>query len=156
MELTGTHKSKIAKFDAMTAAHKAGHPEVVLMILSDQIGVRSRRSGEWPIRDYKREVPAGAVALVYVDYTARKPEYYIVPTNEAREILKKHYDDNLDEHRGQRPRTPESGNVGLRLGDIQHWHNAWTSWVAAAGATIAKNMTGNETEQLRRDAGQIT
>jgi hypothetical protein len=59
VELTATHKNKIAKFDAMTAAHKAGHPEVVLMILNGQIGVRSRRSGEWPIRDYQREVPSG-------------------------------------------------------------------------------------------------
>lgn len=33
MELTGIEKNKIAKFDAMTAAHKAGRPEVVLMIL---------------------------------------------------------------------------------------------------------------------------
>ena len=34
MELTGIEKNKIAKFDAMSTAHKAGHPEVVLMILS--------------------------------------------------------------------------------------------------------------------------
>jgi hypothetical protein len=100
----------------------------VLMILNGQIAVRSRRSGEWSIKDYQHEVPAGAVALVYVDYTARKPEYYIVPAGEAREILKKHYDTNLDEHEGKRPRTPESGHVGLRLIDIQHRRNAWTSW----------------------------
>jgi len=79
MELTAIEKNKIAKFDAMTAAHKDGHSEVTLMILSDQIVVRSRRSGDWSVKDYQREVPAGAVALIYVDYTARKPEYYIVP-----------------------------------------------------------------------------
>ena len=128
MELTATHKNKIAKFDAMTAAHKAGHPEVVLMILNGQIGVRSRRSGEWPIRDYQREVPSGTVAVVYVDYTDRKPEYYIMPADELREILNEHYHAHLDAHGGQRPRSPESGNVGLRLGEIQHRHDAWTSW----------------------------
>jgi hypothetical protein len=49
-ELTGIEKNKIATFDTMTAAHEAGHPEVVLMILSDQIVVRSRRSGVWSIK----------------------------------------------------------------------------------------------------------
>jgi hypothetical protein len=131
MELTAKEKNKIAKFDAMAAAHKAGHPEIVLMILSDQIVVRSRRSGVWSINDYQREVPAGAVALVYVDYTARKPEYYIVPAAEAREILRKHYDAHRNEHGGERPRTPESGHVGLGLGEIQHRRNAWTSWATA-------------------------
>jgi hypothetical protein len=131
MELTGIEKNKLAKFDAMTAAHKAGHPEVVLMILSDQIMVRSRRSGQWSVNDYRREVPAGAVAVVYVDYTVRKPEYFIVPAGEAREILKKHYDAHLKEHVGERPRTPGSGHVGLSLGEIQHRHNAWTSWATA-------------------------
>ena len=92
MELTTIEKNKIAMLDAMTAADQAGHPEVVLMILSNQTVVRSRRSGDWSINDYQREVPAGAVALVYVDYTARKPVYYIVPAGEAREIFKKHYD----------------------------------------------------------------
>lgn len=58
------------------------------------------------VRDYEHEVPAGAVALVYVDYTARKPEYYIVPAGEAREILEKHYAANLEQHGGRRPRTP--------------------------------------------------
>jgi hypothetical protein len=129
MELTGTEKNKIAKFDAMAAASKAGHPEVVLMILNDQIAVRSRRSGDWSVRDYQREVPEVAVALVYVDYTARKPGYYIVPAGEAREILKKHYDAHRDDHGGERPRTPESGHVGLRLSGIQHRRDAWTSWV---------------------------
>ncbi len=136
MELTGIEKNKIAKFDAMTAAHKAGHPEVVLMILGDQIVVRSRRSGEWSIKDYQREVPAGAVAVVYVDYTARKPEYYIVSAGEAREILKKHYDAWRNEHAGERPRTPESGHVGLGLGEIQHRRNAWTSWATDPGAGV--------------------
>jgi hypothetical protein len=131
MELTGTEKNKIAKFDAMTAASKAGHPEVALMILNDQIAVRSRRSGDWSIRDYQREVPADAVALVYVDYTARKPGYYIVPAGEAREILKKHYDAHRVDHGGERPRTPDSGHVGLRLSEIQHRRDAWTSWAAA-------------------------
>lgn len=119
MELTDIHKNKIAEFDAMTAAHKAGHPEVVLMILTDQIVVRSRRGGEWSIKDYQREVPAGAVALVYVDYTARKPEYYIVPACEAREILKQHYDANLKEHGGERPRT-----LNLRAATLDC---AWTT-----------------------------
>lgn len=131
MELTGIEKNKIAKFDTMTAAHKAGHPEVVLMILSDQIVVRSRRSGQWSINDYQHEVPAGAVALVYVDYTADKPEYYVVPAGEAREILKKHYNADLDEHGGERPQTHESRHVGLGLGEIQHRRNAWTSWATA-------------------------
>jgi hypothetical protein len=72
-----------------------------------------------------------AVALIYVDYTARKPEYYIVPAGEARKILKKHYDANLSEHDGERPLTPESGHVGLGLGEIQHRRNAWTSWATA-------------------------
>ena len=54
MELTAIEKNKIAKFDAMNAARDAGYPEVVLMILSDQIAVRSRRSGNWSIRDYQR------------------------------------------------------------------------------------------------------
>jgi hypothetical protein len=131
MELTATEKNKIAKFDAMTAAHKVGHPEVALMILSDQIVVRSRRGGDWSVKDYRREVPVGAVALVYVDYTTRKPEYYIMPAGEAREIFKKHYDAHRDEHGGERPRTPESGHVGLRLSAIQHRHNDWTSWTTA-------------------------
>jgi hypothetical protein len=135
VELTGTEKSKIAKFDAMNAAHKAGRPEVVLMILSGQLAVRSRRSGMWSIRDYQREVPAGAVAMVYVDYTGRRPEYYIVPAGEAREILKKRYDAWRNEHAGERPRTPESGHVGLSLGEIQHWRNAWTSWATSAPLT---------------------
>ena len=131
MELTNIEKNKIAKFDAMSAAHKAGHPEVVLMILSDQIVVRSRRSGEWSINDYQREVPEGAVAMVFVDYTASKPQYYIVPAGEAREILKELYHANLNEHGGERPQTPESGHVGLHLGDIDHRRNAWTSWTTA-------------------------
>jgi hypothetical protein len=59
MELTAIEKNKIAKFDAMNAARDAGYPEVVLMILSDQIAVRSRRSGNWSIRDYQREVHEG-------------------------------------------------------------------------------------------------
>lgn len=58
MELKGIEKNKIAKFGAMTAAHNAGHPEVVLMILGGQIVVHSRRSGEWSIKDYQREVLA--------------------------------------------------------------------------------------------------
>ena len=125
----------------MSAAHKAGRPEVVLMILSDQIVVRSRRSGDWSIKDYQREVPAGAVALIYVDYMARKPEYYIVPAAEAREIFKKHYDAHRDEHGGQRPRTPESGHVRLRLSDIQHRRDDWTSW-ATAGTHGCHNAPG--------------
>jgi hypothetical protein len=128
MELTAIEKNKIAKFDAMNAARDAGYPEVVLMILSDQIAVRSRRSGNWSIRDYQREVHEGAVALVYVDYAAGKPEYYIVPAREAREIFKKLYDAHCDEHGGERPQAPESGHVGLHLSDIQHRHNEWTSW----------------------------
>jgi hypothetical protein len=131
MELTATEKNKTAKFDAMAAAHKAGHPEVVLMILSDQIVVRSRRSGDWSVKDYQREVPEGAVALAYVDYTARKPEHYIVPAGEAQEIFQKHYDANREEHGGERPRTPESRHVGLRLSDIQHRRNDWASWATA-------------------------
>jgi len=55
---------------AMAAAHKAGHPQVALMILSGQVGVRSRRRGDWSVNDYRRELPAGAVAVLYVDYTA--------------------------------------------------------------------------------------
>ena len=102
------------------------------MILNGQIGVRSRRSGEWPIRDYQREVPSGTVAVVYVDYTDRKPEYYIMPADELREILNEHYHAHLDAHGGQRPRSPLSGNVGLGLGEIQHRHDAWTSWVGSA------------------------
>jgi hypothetical protein len=109
MELTATEKNKIAKFDAMAAAHKARHPEVVLMILSDQIVVRSRRSGDWSVKDYQREVPEGAVALVYVDYTARKPEHYIVPAGEAQEILQKHYDANREEHGPSLPDSRETG-----------------------------------------------
>lgn len=131
MGLTNAEKHKIAKFDAMSAAHKAGHPEVVLMILSGQIGVRSRRSGEWSVSDYEREVPRGTVALVYVDYTTRKSQYYIVPAGEARKILEKHYRANLKEHGGRRPRTPGSGHVGLHLDDVQHWHKDWTSWATA-------------------------
>jgi len=131
MELTGIEKNKIAKFDAMNAAHKAGHPEVVLMILSDQLVVRSRRRGEWSIKDYQSEVPAGAVAVVYVDYTGRRPEYYIVPAGEARKIFKELYDAHRKEHGGERPRTPESGHVGLGLGEIQHRRDAWTSWATA-------------------------
>jgi hypothetical protein len=113
------------------------------MILNGQIVVRSRRSGEWSIRDYEHEVPAGAVALIYVDYTARKPEYYIVPSGEAREILETHYAANLEEHGGQRARPGESCHVGLHLGEIQHGHNAWTSWASAADTTT-KETAGNE------------
>jgi hypothetical protein len=75
-------------------------------------------------------VTAGAVAVVYVDYTPQ-PEYYIVPAGEAREILKKHYNAWRNEHAGERPRTPESGHVGLGLGEIQHRRSAWTSWTTA-------------------------
>jgi hypothetical protein len=62
---------------------------------------------------------------------SNKPEYYIVPAGEAREILKKHYDAHLEEHAGQRPRTPESGHVGMGLGENQHRRNAWTSWATS-------------------------
>jgi hypothetical protein len=55
--------------------------------------------------------------MIFADYSGRKPERYIVPADEARVVFKKHHDDHLKEHAGERPHTPDSSHVGLGLGD---------------------------------------
>jgi hypothetical protein len=139
VELTATVKNRPAKFDAMAAAHKARHPEVVLMILSDQIVVRSRRSGQWPIRDHQRGVPTGPSP--WSTWTTPPASRSTASccwrgAGHPRKALCR----RPQRASRQAPKRPESANVGLSLGETQHRHDAWTGWAAAADPTTTREI----------------
>ena len=91
-------------------------------------GIRSKRipGWQWKLNQARQALEApSSKFLVLVDLAPAQPEYYVCQLRSiARRVLQNH-EDYLSQHRGVRPRTPESEHTVIPLEAVYKGKEAW-------------------------------
>jgi DNA-binding transcriptional regulator YhcF (GntR family) len=101
-------------------------PSTRVVIENRTVQVNSRRQPGSPWQfNINRVVVEDASAVILVDLTGDKPEFYIAPAQQVRDVVKRRYDQWLESKGGARPRDPSSDHATLELDDISEWNQRW-------------------------------
>lgn len=66
--------------------------------------------------------------IVLVDISGTVPEFYLVPGERIRAIVKRKHEAFLGRVGGVRPRNPESKHSRIEQPDVQRWRNRWSTF----------------------------
>ena len=109
-------------YDAQTVGRSG-----LVEINGHQAEVKVTTTGRWQIGDIYKFADATIQRVVFVDVTETGPQFYIMDGDEARETLKRNFDQWKNSRPGgERPRTPDSTHSLVPTEQIASWRDRWS------------------------------
>jgi hypothetical protein len=89
-----------------------------------QVQVAAR--GSWQISNVDKYLEADVERVVLVDITRAVPEFYVVPGDRLRSLVRKRYDKFMERVDQRRPRNPESKHSRIDPTTVKRWKDRWS------------------------------
>lgn len=100
-------------------------PTTYVQINGTQAQVQVAAQGAWQIADVEKYVEGTIEAVILVDITGAVPEFYILPGDEVRALVRVQHAEFMARVGGSRPRNPDSKHAKIDTAEVQRWKGNW-------------------------------
>jgi hypothetical protein len=101
-------------------------PTTYIEVNGRQVQVQVAAQGAWQIADVDRYVEGTIGTVILVDVSGAAPEYYIVPGDDLRALVRTRHEEFMARVGGRRPQNPESKHSRIDPADVQEWKDRWS------------------------------
>jgi hypothetical protein len=101
-------------------------PMTFIEVAGRRVQVQVAAQGAWQISDVDRPVQATADVVVLVDISGATPEFYVVPADDLRVVVRRRHEEFMARVGGRRPQNPDSKHSTIDPPDVQRWKDGWS------------------------------
>jgi hypothetical protein len=100
-------------------------PTSFVEVNGHKMQVQVAAQGAWQIENVEKYVSGTIGTVILVDISGDRPEFYVVPGDDLRALVRTRHEEFMARVGGRRPQNPDSKHSRIDPPDVQDWRDRW-------------------------------